>query len=685
MKRIREWVSIKIVKSPRSIVLLFVFIANVVFIGVSALVISLLSEPSLDNGGYWHSVLNTVLMYLDIGGIETVIEDIGQADVLLVLACVATIFIGLIFFTYTLIGYTSDFISNFIENADSSSKKLHISDHTVILNWNTRAVEIINDLLYKNTKEKIVILTGNDREDVFRDIDERLSDTLETENNMIRETAANMGFFERQNYIRSNRMKNKLTIIVRQGDTCSTKQLGDVSIKQAKSVIILSDISDEISADTHSIKTLIQVAQMTAAEDSADDQQIVIEVEDDRTHALINKIIKHKTRSGKNNIVPVPVNRILGYIFSQFSIMPELNVVYSSLFSYKDADLFTFPAKASSLSDSEFVSASLDKNQTSIPLTVMRGDDDQLNCYYLADSDRDIRRVESVSRNPDYNVSLNPGFEIDERHVIILGHGSKNLAMMEGFAAFNNEWRKKDGSDVLDVTIIDDESSLLKHDYYRQYPWIKKIISAEIYEQELICDAIDTFLGEHGRSGCVLILSDDTVSGDDVDENALTYLLLVQDIISTRLEDDPDFDLNDIDMIVEIVDPKNHDIVNHYNMKNVVISNRYVSKMILQVGENKALFDFFQDFLTYDETDSEEETSKEVYIKMADTFFNEIPEPCTASELIRAVYQASPDNNKSIILGYFLPNGEMTLFSGDQSYINVALSGDEKLILFSDH
>ena len=106
--------------------------------------------------------------------------------------------------------------------------------------------------------------------------------------------------------------------------------------------------------------------------------------------------------------------------------------------------------------------------------------------------------------------------------------------------------------------------------------------------------------------------------------------------------------------------------------------------MIMQVGENEALFDFYQDFLTYDEAASEA-GSKELYVKRADAFFSETPKPCSAADLIRAVYHSSPDGNKSVLLGYFRADGEMVLFSGDQANSKVALSGQEKLILFSNH
>ena len=684
MKRIKEWFSIKAVKSPRSIVLLSVLVANVAFIGVASLIISWLAPASLEDGGFWNSVFNTIIMYLGIGGIDTVIEDISHADAFLVLFSIIIVIIGLVFFTYALIGYMSELISNFIGNADSGSKKLFISNHIVILNWNSRAVETINDLLYKNSKEKIVILTGTSREDVQRDIEERVIDTLETENETIKEVTANMGFIERWRYTRKNKLRNRLTIIIREGNTCSSKQLSDISIVQARSIIILSGGDNEIAVDSHTIKTLIQVVQLTTQEPMLG-QQTVVEVEDEKTLALVEKIIKHKMESEKCNIVPVPVNRILGYVFSQFSIMPELNLVYSAIFSFKSADLYTLPINEPSVSEREFVSKMLDNNVKAVPLTIMNEENGKFNSYYLAESGLDIHSIEPIPQNRDYSVSLNPNYEIEERHVIILGHSSKNLAMMDGFATFNSEWKKKDGTKVLDVTIIDDEENLRVQNHYKQYPWVRKIISADITEHDVIMETISEFIDVHSKGGCVLILSDDTASGEDVDESALTYLILVQDVIHNRLEMDSSFDANAIDVIVEIVDPKNHDIVNQYNMKNVVISNRYISKLIMQVGENKALYDFYQDVLTYDDVGASKTGSKELYIRKTSAYFSELPKPANATDLIRAIYNCSPDDNKSILLGYFCPDGKMILFTGENSNINVALTGDEKLIIFCDH
>lgn len=660
MNRVREWISVKIAKAPGKMVLLAILAANVIFICLSALVVSWLAPPSLDNG-FWSCIYYVVTMLLS-GYMEIVVEDIGETGVALVLFCMFNVVVGMIVFTGAVIGYMTDFISGFIEDADSGVRRLRVSDHIVILNWNNRAAEIINELLYKGSREKVVVLAGNDREDVLRDIDERLSETLETEN-----------------------IKNKLTVIVREGDPCSTKQLNDISVKSAKSVIILSSDAAGERGNAQTIKTLLQAAQLMAEEDSAHEQKVVAEVEDDRTLALVDTVVAHKTRMGDDSVVPVAVNRILGQIFSQFAIMPELNIVYSELFSNRGTSFYTQPAADPSLSGDGFIREFLASHRRAIPLTVMEDDDGRRSCCYFADSEQSIRRAEPVTQNPDFKVSLNPDFEMKKRRILLLGHNSKSAAIMEGFDAFRREWGKADGPDVLDITVIDGEASLAKQGYYKRFPFVQKAIAADIFEKDRICGAIDAFIGGGGGDRCVMILSDDTVPSCEVDADALTYLIMVQDILQRRAAGDPGFDPAGVDLVVEVLDPKNYDVVSNYSANDIVVSNRYISKIIMQVGEKNSLFDFYNDILTYDEQDAEASGSKELYIKKASEFFLGLPGPCTAADLIRAVYDASPEGNKSVALGYFRPGSGMVLFAGDQARIPVALTGGDKLILFSDH
>ncbi len=704
--KFKEWLSVQSVKRPGAVIICAILLLNLVFFFLIApLIISALAPSSVPYTGFWASVFYTITMVLDAGCIQFVIEDVGEAGVAVIIACLVIIIIGMVTFTGAVIGYLTNYISNFIGQANSGSRKLNVSGHTVILNWNTRASEIVNDMLYSESAEKVVVLVNSGKAAVEQEITDRLMGTLEKENRDLQNECAKMGVVRGWFHYRKNRMKNRVTVIVREGDTFSTKKLNDISIKKAKDVVILSrDIQNTLckldyqelkerneNGNTNTVKTLIQVADLTGAADSADDQQIIVEVDDAWTLSLINRIIEHKERKGKCNIVPLTVDKILGQILSQFAIMPELNMAYSELFSNRGA-AFYCTAVPGLLNEHECRVKYMERHTNAIPLTCMAGKEGP-QVYYMADSQKHLNQnAASVNMN-GYTVKVNQNYWMERRNIVILGHNSKCRAIMNGFDAFRSEWNFKDPAlieqlgtaEILNIMVIDDAKSLKKLDYYKEYPYVNEVIEADIYDKQRICDEISRFADAHEGDTSVLILSDDDALSDEIDANALTYLIYIQDIISDRLKADPDFDVESIDVIVEILNPKNYDIVRSYSVNNIVISNRYISKMVAQIGEKGSIYNFYNDILTYDEEGCDDYESNELYVKKVTRFFDEIPGSCTAAQFIRAVYEASPEGNKSIALGYVKPGGKMVLFSGDQNEIWVELNKEDKVILFSNH
>lgn len=695
-RRFSEWLSLYIVKKPARVILFGILLFNVALLAVSAIVISALAPASLEHSGFWESIFYTVSMILDAGCIQFIIADIGEASVGLIIVCIIIILTGMITFTGAVIGYVTNGISRFIENAQSGTRALRISGHTVILNWNSRASEIINDMLYTGKREIVVILVTEGADKVEKEIEDRLSVTLKTENNKVYEDSRDKNFWERIGYVRKNKLRNYITIVVREGDTYSTKQLYDISLLQAKNVIILGkDVQNTVCryetleginryerGNSNTIKTLVQVAEITGSEESLDDQVIIVEVDDNWTANIVNRIITHKEHLGKCNIIPLPVNRILGEILSQFSIMPELNFVYSELFSNKGAEFFCHPADKEMREDT-FLQEYLSTHDSAIPLAIMDTKTGR-NIFYVADNEEDYT---AEKQRPDrgYQVKINQDYWLEQRNIVILGHNSNSIEIMDGFNAFRAEWNRKDGSEILNVIVIDEKKSLEKRDYYKSYPYVKKTIEADIYDDELIKDSIRSFLRENVQDTSILILSDDSVPGEDIDANVLTYLIYVQDIILECIAEDLDFDRESIDVIVEIINPKNYDVVHNYSVNNVIMSNRYISKMVTQISKKEALYEFYKDILTYDEEDASEYESEELYIKKVSRYFDEIPGICTAAELVRAVYDATPENNKALVLGYTAPGGKMVLFTGKQEYIPVELTEQNKLIIYSNH
>ena len=239
-KKWKEWIRVFIVKKPARAILIAILILNVVLFALAAGIISALAPASIEHHGFWASLYYTMSMVLDAGGIQYVVEDIGETSVALIIVCMVTVLIGMITFTGAVIGYVTNTISNFIENSKSGMRALKISDHTIILNWNSRASEIVNDLLYTGQREVVVVLVSENPEDVELEIEERIGATLKAEAEKLEAETKGMPFFKRIQYKREHYLRNRLKVIVREGETYSTKQLNDISISQARTVILLT-------------------------------------------------------------------------------------------------------------------------------------------------------------------------------------------------------------------------------------------------------------------------------------------------------------------------------------------------------------------------------------------------------------------------------------------------------------
>lgn len=701
-QKFREWLSIRVAKQPRRIVLMGILLFNIVFIIVSAFIIRGLSLSGTEQMGFLEAVFCTITMILDAGCVQFVIEDIGQAGLAIAIICLLIIFVGMVSFTGAVIGYVTNTIANFIDNANTGGRRLYISNHVVILNWNTRASEIINDLLYCKQDMKVVVLVDSRRNEIEKTIEERLSDTISRENAEILKRYSELGYFAKKRKFNREKLKNNVTVIVREGDIFSSKQLHDIAIEHAKSVIILGNdminstckfeareyVDDKSKGNSQTVKTLMQVADITSADYSDNDQKIIVEITDNWTAELVDKIIECKQVDGKCNIVPVNVNKVLGQLLSQFSLMPELNLAYKELFSNKGASFFAKECEMED--DSVYIERVINTNAHAIPLTIMQSKD-KIHAFYASINERDIDREDTIS-DESYRVKINKDYWIAKKNVIILGHNSKCDDIMKGFDAFRTEWNYADEGEILDIVVVDDKKNLEKMDYYKAYPFVKETVAANIYDKDLICKTIDDFVAKNDEDTSILILSDDMATNDNIDANALANLVYVQDMINRKKQENPDFDEESIDVIVEIIDPKHHDIVSSYCVNNVVISNRYISKMITQIGEKEAIFDFYTDILTYDTDISNGFESKEIYAKKVSRLFDEVPGECSAAEFVRAVYYASISDdlpkikqNPTIVLGYVKAGGKMVLFEGNLNKMRVNIDINDKLIVFSNH
>ena len=81
IRRISEWISIKIARRPGTVILGSILLFNIVFIITAALIISNFSLSGTEKMDFMRAAFYTVTMILDAGCIQFVIDDIGKASV----------------------------------------------------------------------------------------------------------------------------------------------------------------------------------------------------------------------------------------------------------------------------------------------------------------------------------------------------------------------------------------------------------------------------------------------------------------------------------------------------------------------------------------------------------------------------------------------------------------------------
>ncbi len=640
-----QWLTILKEKKPGLLIVVGIALFNVAFLALFSLLVCLMS----DDMSYFTAMFNCLAMMLDPGCISGVVDGTGQ--VVLCIICFIVVIVGLIALTGSVIGYVSNVISDFIEKANNGKNKLDINNHVIILNWNDRGLEIINEYLLLEEKAVITVLSCLNRET----IEQQINDSIST-------------------IIREKKVKNKLSIIIRSGSVFSSQQLIDISIDTAKTIIVLEEGCDNnpLTEDGNgqTIKTLMQVADLLSKKTNDKKQKVVVEVTDDWTEGVVNEIITCKN-SDKIRIVAVPVNQLFGNIFTQFAIMPKLNAIYTDLFSNEGVEFFS---KESDFNcEADFVLSHLETHTHTIPLTT-RNFNGEFYDIYIGRTDDDIQ-YKTIVAPTLYEIKLNKDYTLKKRNIVILGHNKNLPKILEGLDNFNNEWKGDDNA--IDVLLLDDSSTTKIKVDYSKYSFIKEYKQVDIHEQEFI----SKFISEHidDENTTILILSAENAEEGEKDLPALANLIYLQSAINKKQI------INDnLDIVVEIIEPKHHDIVQNYSKSNVVISNRYVSKIIMQIADKEALFDFYKDILTFD-TDGVE--GKEIYIKDCSYYFKTLPPKMNARDFIYSIYKATINEFKKgeVVIGYVDANDNIKLFSGNLDEQQLELDNNCKLIILSDH
>lgn len=660
MDKIKRWLSTKAYKRIKLFLFCFIILFNILAIFIGGLIIHCASPDAYASvgSGMWQIFTDI----LDPGFLSSnaATESGGttftkSVEVVVILICMIT-------FTGAIIGYISNMITSIIENSVSGPKRMFIKDHILILNWNNQAAGIISEYLYTEMCEDVVVLTTDNRETVTKEIEDNIFEN---------------GYTKKQKHV---------NFVVKQGEPFSYSELDAICAKQARLIIVLSDKNPN-DGDLRTLKTVMMVSQMNS---HRDDCTIVVETDSKNIYELVCRIKENNS----NKIIPAYLNKMLGKLLAHTALQPQLNIVFAELFSHKGNEFYSVPMKSIegvSFRDGEdkIITDFLSKYDRAIPLITSKSfENDNTDKLFLLSGQKShiaSQRENEIDIKNIPSVKLKSNFVIPKKIIVLLGSNSKMKYVINSF----NAYMKNYGEDKLTVYLVDTKEHL---DCIEEQPSINKIYIADRYDVLEIRRVINSF--NLAEIDTIVILSDDMVSSAEYDSGALISLIDINKELE-KVEKD-----KRPEIIVEILNPKNHEIVQQYNIDNVIVSNKYISSMVAQIGDDGSIFELIYDILTFDEelddfdeVYSSNKSSKEFYIKACKDYFEEIPRFNSVSELIMSVYLSSGKQHIPVGIIYEDEsknineenNYERSFIFSDalDAEIPVVLNGNDKLIIFS--
>lgn len=496
---------------------------------------------------------------------------------------VITIFVGLILFSSLVAFITQQFEARLMLLRKGKSLVIE-ENHTLILGFSERIPDIINELVVANESEEdavIVILSEEDKE-------------------------------EMDDYIRNNISDLKTTrVVTRNGSITNLKNLEKVGIKLARTVVILNSAktSDPLEvkmlADARVVKAVLAVVAVNGEENLP---PMVVEFHSQQYRRLAENIAPGSVKS-------LNEADILARILVQTSRSVGLAAVYLNLVGFEGNE-FYFYRPQSGWENTTFGDLPF-HFLNAIPLGIRNADGTLTikpsNDYTLAEDDRAIVLAEDDStikfysqpvlkpRNRGYTEKCQILDRTVEKHLIVNWNSKAPIALRE-YAAYLLQ-----GSEIkLAVQELTDEIQREFDKISQEFPDIKMEaiqVNVESVDQLKYLDPY--------QYNSISILAGRGENAEEIDAKTLTLLLELRQIFIDYMAQTGK--KTTTDLIAEIIDSQDTDLVIKAGVKDFLLTNQLVSKILAQVSQEPDVMSIYEDLFSSE--------GSELYIKPITLYF----------------------------------------------------------------
>lgn len=588
----RSKLSIKTYKRPQLFIIMLMLVVNILILIIAALIAMAIDDSFV---GFIDAFANGSLKWMLTPNAILLIDNPKT----LILA-VFVLVIGMILFTGTIIALTTNAIKDYFQKKQSGSGKLILDRQIVILNWNNKVPELVADLIHLDQEDiSIVILAEIEKSEAEKLIVNAIKN-IKKDKNLI-----------------------NLNILVKKGNPLIRTDLSDVSIENAKTILIMNidNVSykeDSIYQDLNLIKSILILGEI----DFKYKPPIVAEIKNVNSKEKVEMMTSVVKSLKEHIIIPICFDRRLGYVIAQTIINPLIKEVYMSMFSFEDSEVYY-------MQNCDIESCL--KNYSHLIPIAKSGK----NLYVLAEKEHDLTIVNPIEielinlnvKKPDLKTSLK---------VDIIGNNNKLRFIKESFGDYESLYDSSFEANYVN------ESELTK--------FIEKI-------------------NEENVKRTILLLSDEKADSINLDANVINNLINIQ----SKLKGKPN-------IIVEVLDPSNDHIIRDFNIRNTIISNKIISLLVSKIALYKETAPFYENLLTI-KSDITGKDDQNILIMPAKTILKD-SFPLKFNSYKQLIYSFYHSSDKTLMLfGYFREQKLQLIYGDLNERQEVNIREDDFLVL----
>ena len=506
-------------------------------------------------------------------------ETDGDSNWVAKITSILGVLVGLVLFSSMVAFITSVFTAKLDELRRGRSLVLE-NDHTLILGFGDRILEVIRELIEANESEKdaaIVILADNDKEEMDNMIRDNISDFVTTR------------------------------VITRSGVVTNINNLKKVMAANAKSVIIMNSAASWRPEDEKNLAdalVLKSIMSIIAVCDGDEHPPIVCEIHSDRDRNLAENI-------SNGDVKALNEVSVLSRMIAQLALSRNgLSVVYSDMVGFDGNEFYFYQPKGGWGGELNF-GESLNRFNSSTPMGIHNAngeiilnppketplnDDDELIVF--AEDDSTIFYFNEPVFQPKVNKIPSSVVKPRSHRIALLNWTTKTGIILEKLCSYLPE-----GSEL--CTYVSEklpEMDILKNSLSESYPHINISIK-EVDLNDL--EKLDEL--EPQEFDSILILSPGGTTIEEMDAYVISLLIRIRQILISKSKKWPK-------LITEVMDSDNIDIILNSGVEDFMVSNQFVSQIMAQVSEEPLALDVYDDLFQAE--------GSELYIKPASFYFD---------------------------------------------------------------